>query len=99
MVDKSKDPEFWAAVEKYNKIYQEKREEMAANDPMKLKPMTKEEIYGDCDHPNTMENAEATILYIIIMLVGAIFYDRLLIWIVATGIWLCHIFRHQIRKK
>lgn len=90
--------ESWEVYQKWNEIYKKKREEIDKNNSMKVRPMTKEEFYGDCDHPNTMENSTATIFYIIIMVVGAIFYDRWLIWVAATIIYLSHIFRHEIRK-
>ena len=48
-----------------------------------------------CDHPNTMENSTATILWIVVMLVGSIFNDRWIIWIVATIIWLKFITRYK----
>lgn len=56
----------------------------------------KEEHY---DHPSTMENSTATVLYIIVMIVGAIFIDRWLIWIMATFIYLKFITRHSKTKK
>ena len=51
-------------------------------------------FHGDCDSPYTMENSTATILYIITMVGGSIFTDRILIWIFATIIWFNHISRH-----
>jgi hypothetical protein len=45
----------------------------------------------------TMGNDEATILYIIVMLVAIIFKDRVLIWIVATLVYYLHITRHNRR--
>lgn len=54
----------------------------------------KNDFYGDCDHPNTLENSTATILYIIVMIGGAIFNDRWLIWIVATFVYFNFITRH-----
>ena len=50
------------------------------------------------DHPNTMENGTATVLYIITMIIGSIFNDRWLIWGAITLIYLKFITRH-IRKK
>lgn len=50
------------------------------------------------DHPNTMENGPATLLYIFTMIGGSIFYDRVGIWICATIIFLLHLFRHRFRK-
>ena len=54
-----------------------------------------ENFYGDCDHPNTMENSTATIFYIITMIGGTIFNDRWIIWIVASIIYFSFIFRHK----
>lgn len=47
------------------------------------------------DHPNTMENSTATILWIVVMIVGSIFKDRWMLWIVATVIWAKFITRHD----
>ena len=48
-----------------------------------------------CDHPNTMENSTATVLWIVIMIVGSIFKGSLIIWIISTIIWLRFIMRHM----
>ena len=56
---------------------------------------SKKNFHGECDHPNTMENGPATLLYIIVMIGGAIFVDRLLIWIVSTIIYFKFITRHK----
>ena len=98
MVDKSKDPEFWEAIEKWRNVYEKEYEELEKNKLTKIKPIDPQEYYRKCDKPGTMDNTTATIFYIIIMIVGAIFYDRWLIWVVATIIYLAHIFRHEIRK-
>lgn len=50
------------------------------------------------DHPDTMENGTATLFYIIVMLVGAIFIDRLLIWGMASFIYFKFITRHHKKK-
>lgn len=55
---------------------------------------TVESIHGDCDHPNTLENGSATVIYILVMIAGSIFYDRVLIWCLATFIWFNFITRH-----
>lgn len=47
------------------------------------------------ESPYTMENGTATFLYIVVMVVGAIFYDRVLIWIAATIIYTRFIGRHK----
>ena len=46
------------------------------------------------DTEYTLTNVEATILWLIVMIGGSIFTDRIWIWIVATIIWLNHITRH-----
>lgn len=48
-----------------------------------------------CDHPSTMENSTATIMWIVIMIVGSIFKGRLIIWIIATVIWIKFITRYK----
>ena len=62
-------------------------------------PITSEEpkkdFHGDGDHPNTLENDEATILWLVVMVVGSIFKGNWIIWIVATFIWYRHITRHK----
>ena len=58
-----------------------------------------EQMYVDSDHPNTMENGTATLLYIIVMIVGAIFNDRLMIWGMASFIYFRFINRREIRQK
>ena len=62
---------------------------------LEYKTKTDDDFFGDCDSPDTMENGMATILYIIIMLVGAIFKDCWLIWIMATVIFVGFLNRHK----
>ena len=50
------------------------------------------------DSTTSLENSEATLIWIVVMAVGAIFEDRWVIWIFATLIWLRHIFRYRIRE-
>lgn len=57
------------------------------------------DLYINSDHPDTMENGTATFLWIVVMAVGTIFNGRLIIWIVATIIWLRFINRKAIRAK
>lgn len=40
---------------------------------------------------NSLNNDEATVVYIIVMLVGTIFRGNWIIWLIATIIWLNHI--------
>lgn len=47
------------------------------------------------DHPNTMENGTATVLWIVVMLVGSIFKGNWIIWIIATVVWAKFITRHD----
>jgi hypothetical protein len=49
------------------------------------------------DSPYAMENSTATFLYIIAMLIGTLFYARVLIYITATIIWWKYITRHKER--
>jgi hypothetical protein len=56
------------------------------------------DFFENCDHPNSLENDEATILWIVVMAIATIFKGNWLIWIVATIIWRRYITRHK-RKK
>lgn len=55
-------------------------------------------FFENCDHPNSLENDEATIIWIVVMAVATIFKGNWLIWIIATIIWRRYITRHK-RKK
>ena len=57
-----------------------------------------QEYIDNCDIPGAMDDGVALLFYIVVMVVGAIFKDRWLIWIVATVVYLCHVFRRQIHK-
>ena len=57
-----------------------------------------ETFFENCDHPNSLENDEATIIWIVVMVVATIFKVNWLIWIIATIIWRRYITRHK-RKK
>ena len=60
---------------------------------------TQKEEEPKYDSIYTMETVSAVVLYIAVMVGGAIFNDRWLIWIVATFIFLKFLFRHDIKKK
>ena len=47
------------------------------------------------DHPDTMEDGAALLLYIIVMIVGAIFNDKLIIWAFASFIYFKFVTRHN----
>lgn len=86
------------SYEDYMEMGKRHREQCEKYDigPFKKKQQqSAEELHKNCDHPNTMENDEAMLLYIITMIGGAIFVDRLIIWVVATFIWWRHIHRHK----
>lgn len=57
------------------------------------------DFHRDCDHPNTMENSTATVLYIITMIVGSIFNNKWLFWIMATVMFIRFLTRHKRNKK
>lgn len=54
-------------------------------------------LYVNAEKPNSLDDGEALVTYLIIMGVGAIFNDRWFIWIFATIVYLCYLFRHAIR--
>ena len=79
--------------EKEEKREKERLEELAKKGIVPPDPSTYPKKY--CDHPNTMENSTATVLWIVVMLVGSIFKGNWVIWIVATIIWFKFITRHK----
>ena len=54
--------------------------------------------FENYDHPNSLENDEATIIWIVVMAVATIFKGNWIIWILATIIWRKYITRHKIKK-
>ena len=57
-----------------------------------------QEYVDSLDIPGAMDDGMARLLYIVAMVVGVIFNDRWLIWIIATIAYLCHVFRRQLHK-
>ena len=64
----------------------------------KLKPQCVQNHFENYDHPNSLENDEATIIWIVVMAVATIFKGNWIIWIIATIIWRKYITRHKIKK-
>ena len=75
-----------------------KRDEAKASEKNAKIQKASEDPFKNCDHPNSLENNEATILWLIVMAVATIFKFNWIIWIVATIIWRKYITRHK-RKK
>lgn len=48
-----------------------------------------------CDSPYTMEDSTATVLWIVVMVVGSIFKGNWIIWIISTVIWFKFITRYN----
>ena len=84
---------FYEELEKNNREWEKKKQEAKQK-----KSQSPEDFFKNCDHPNSLENSEATIVWIIVMVVGAIFKGNWIIWIVATIIWWRYITRHERRK-
>ena len=68
------------------------------NKSSKPKADSDEWTYINVEKPNSIDDSVATIYWIIAMVGGAIFNERWVIWIFATVLWLCKIFRHEIRQ-
>jgi hypothetical protein len=85
-----------AALQK--KEDEERKREIKEGDLTNLKISDLPEEEKQFDSPYAMENGSATLLYIIVMAVGAIFNDGLAIWIVATIIYIKFITRHRKKK-
>ncbi|MEE1085004.1 MAG: hypothetical protein UH850_14855 [Paludibacteraceae bacterium] len=80
--------------EEFEKELEEKRRKRWEEDgikPFEAGPPPKKR----CDHPNTMEDSTATVVWIVVMLVGSIFKGNWAIWIIATVVWAKFITRHD----
>lgn len=76
-----------------------KREDEEKKRQKELQIQKKQENpFKNCDHPNSLENDEATVIWIMVMIVATIFKGNWVIWIVATIIWRKYITRHKIKK-
>jgi hypothetical protein len=75
-----------------------KRDEEREREKVAQKQQNSENLFANCDHPNSLENDEATILWIVVMAVATIFKGNWIIWIIATIIWRRYITRHKIKK-
>lgn len=75
-----------------------KRDEEREQEKVVQKQQKSGNPFANCDHPNSLENDEATILWIVVMAVATIFKGNWIIWIIATIIWRRYITRHKIKK-
>lgn len=57
-----------------------------------------QEFFEGCDHPNSLENSEATIIWIVVMIVSSLFKGNWMMWIFATIAWYKYITRHKKKK-
>ena len=62
------------------------------------KQKNSDNLFENCDHPNSLENDEATLLWIVVMAIATIFKGNWVIWIIATIIWRKYITRHKIKQ-
>jgi hypothetical protein len=85
-------------LEEYMKQVDQKWKKINAEKNAEKQRRAQENPFKNCDHPNSLENSEATILWIIVMAVGTIFKGNWIIWIVATVIWWRYITRHSRGK-
>ena len=74
------------------------RWDAARRKEQEVKQQISQDPFENCDHPNSLENSEATIIWIVVMAVGTIFKGNWIIWIIATIIWRKYITRHKIKK-
>lgn len=93
-------------VEEWNKEYEEKQEALRKKwaeeskneppdprpgisfDPNKVEPRR-------CESPYVMQDDTATVLWIVVMVVGSIFKGNWVIWIIATIIWRKFVTRYK----
>ena len=79
-------------IKQNNKKWEEKKSKQMLN------YQNQQIQFGNYDHPNSLENDEATIVWIVVMAIATIFKGNWIIWIIATIIWRKYITRHKIKK-
>lgn len=84
---------FYEELNKKNAEWDKKKQE-----EKQKKSQSPEDFFKNCDHPHSLENDEATIIWLVVMAVGTIFKGNWIIWIVATVIWWRYINRHKKNK-
>lgn len=94
---KEMDKEYLRSLEFADYAIQERRAEREEK-ARYYESSQKNNFYGDCDSPYTMENSTATIFYIVAMAIGTFFNARWFIYIVATIIYAKFINRHNKKK-
>lgn len=77
--------------EEAERLEKERQARIAAGYPAEPIPPKKPQY----DSPYAMENSTATFLYIVAMIVGTLFQDRILVYAAATIIWWKYITRHK----
>ena len=85
-------------IDEYVKAVNEKWDNINAEKKVEQQQRTNENPFNNYDHPSSLENDEATILWIVVMAIATIFKGNWVIWIVATIIWRRYITRHKIKK-
>ncbi len=79
------------AREEAERLERERQDRIAAGYSADPQPPKKLQY----DSPYAMENSTATFLYIVTMIVGTLFQDRILVYVAATVIWWKYITRHK----
>lgn len=79
------------AREEAERLERERQIRIAAGYPADPAPPKKPQY----DSPYAMENSTATFLYIVTMIIGTLFQDRILVYVAATIIWWKYITRHK----
>ena len=85
-------------LDEYIKANNEKWKQINVQKQEKYQQQITQKPFENCDHPNSLENDEATIIWVIVMAIGTIFKGNWIIWIIATIVWRRYITRHKIKK-
>lgn len=88
-------------VREFKKEWDKKQEQTRIEELKKMGIQPKgthsnqENFHGDCDHPNTLENGSATVLWLIVAIGALIFKGGWVLSIIATFVWFNFITRHK----
>lgn len=81
----------WEDCKNIAKRIKELEKQYKANDVQE----PQRDIHGDCDYVWAPEKGTAVIIYILVMIFGSIFNERIVVWIVATLIFSNFMDRHK----
>lgn len=86
-------------TKKYLREQEEKRKRELESQHSNIQDQRQQKDEQHYDKPGTIETKTAIILYILIMIIGSIFIERVYVYIGATAALICFLNRHKLKKR